>query len=67
LGVHYFITPGQRIKLTSRVAQMEPQPTSTWKKSRIVQWLKDNNIEHAEAMLKNELLSIAGKYRKSPR
>ncbi|XP_050316224.1 uncharacterized protein LOC126750614 [Anthonomus grandis grandis] len=44
--------------------QLEKQPSSSWKKQEIAEWLVKNNIPYNRQMFKPELLSIAKMYKR---
>lgn len=39
--------------------QLEPQPTSAWRKGKIIDWLQNKGIAYNDELLKVELLNIA--------
>lgn len=38
---------------------VEAQPTSSWRKQQLLDWLKQQNIVHSSDLLKNDLLKLA--------
>lgn len=60
------VEPGSVIVLDNapyHSRRTERQPTSSWRKDQIVEWLRDKGISHDDQMLKIELLNIARQHK----
>ncbi|KAE8748839.1 hypothetical protein FOCC_FOCC004433, partial [Frankliniella occidentalis] len=50
-------------KLTEPTVIVNPQPTSSWRKDEIADWLRRHNVRFTESMLKVELYALAKLHR----